>query len=130
MSAQGRVSLYIDNGEKVVNVGASADTGIAYLTTKAFDFGVVEASKYLQRIVTHVRDLAQNLTLKVEVYGSDDEEEEFELLDTLVVSDPDSQWTDPPGFKYYKLRIVDETVTTRWAIHGLILWGEIGGEEF
>jgi len=130
MPAQGAVTLFITGIGGIQNVGASAETGIAMLETKALDFGKVEYSKFLQRIVTHIRDREENSTLRVEVYGSDDEELNFELLDTIYLSEEDPGWTDPPGMKYYKFKFVDEFVTTRWALHGLVLWGDIGGEEF
>ena len=130
MGAQGAVTIFVTSGQTVTNIGSAAETGAAMLLTKAMDFTHVDHTKFLAKVVTNIKHKAANTTLRLEIYGSDEEESDFELLDTIYFSEDDPGWTDPPGFKYYKFKFVDPTVTSRWAIHGFTIWGELGGEEF
>ncbi len=113
-----------------VNLGTAVETGSAHLWTKAMDFGQDEFAKYLEHIIANIEDRQQNERARLEIWGADDEEGPYEQLDTIWLAEEDPGWTDPPGQRFYKFRFYDDRIATRWAIHGLTIFGEIGGEEW
>ena len=68
--------------------------------------------------------------MTLQIFGSDDENGPFMLLDTLDLSLEDPGYTDPPGARYYQLKYEDIAVRERWRLHGFDVYGEPGGEEW
>jgi hypothetical protein len=66
----------------------------------------------------------------IELYGCDDEDGPFTLLDTVNVAEEPVFYTDPPGQKYFKLRFYDPVISDRWQLTQFEIWGEFGGDEF
>jgi len=130
-TARAQVTLFLDRIDgTTLSLGTSIDTGTVFLRTKALDMGQQAFVKFIEKILYNIRDRKGNPDLKLEIWGSDDEEENFELLDTLLVDSEDPGFTDPPGRRYYQLKFTDVNVRKRWSVHGLEIYGEIGGEEF
>lgn len=131
MAALGALTMFLDEfGGGTVNLGASVETSSAYIQSKALDFGDGAFVKFLEKVISNIKLRKLAPFLNLEIYGSDDEEGPFELLDTISVADFDPQYTDPPGKRFYKIRYTDASVSVRWALHGMTFYGEPGGEEF
>jgi hypothetical protein len=129
-TASAAISLRLERGGSVIDVGTSAETSTAFLITKAFELAGEGFVTFIERILYNVRDRTGNSTARLEIYGSDEEESGFELLDTIYFSDSDVFYTDPPGRRWFKFKFVDDSISQRWALHGLTIFGEQGGEEF
>lgn len=114
----------------VVNLGTAAETGTAWIETKALDFGKDEFVKELESILSNIEGRQANDTMRLEIWGSDDEEGPYELLDTIMLNEEDPGWTDPPGMRFFKLKFIDESVASRWKIHGFEVYGDFAGEEW
>jgi hypothetical protein len=129
--ARGTVSMFmtLDSGD-VVNLGAAQETGTAWIRTKALCFERDNFVKYLERVITNIEGRQDNETIYLKIYGSDDEEGPLELLDTIWMSDEEPGYTDPDGKRYFWLEYGDTGITERWSIHGIEIFGELGGEEF
>lgn len=131
MSAQGAITLWLTPvGGGLINLGSAIESSNVYIETKAFDMDMPNHVKFIERIIVNIRDRLNNPNLVCEIWGSDDEEGPFELLDTLYLSTEDPGYTDPPGMRFYKFIFKDTAVSKRWAIHGFTIFGELGGEEF
>ncbi len=129
--AVGSVTLFMTPvGGAVVNLGTAIESTNVWIETKAFDMGKANYVKFIERVIFHIRDRVGNPNLVVEIWGSDDEEEGFELLDTIRVGEEDPGYTDPPGKRFFKFIFRDISVALRWAVHGFTVYGELGGEEF
>jgi hypothetical protein len=131
-TAYASVSAYITRVGTgvVVNLGTAVETGSAHIQTKALDFGHDNLIKYIERILCNIRGRQANANATLKIYGSDDEEGPFELLDTIQLVDNDPVYTDPPGMRFYKIRFADDGIMSRWAVHGFTIYGVVGGEEF
>lgn len=131
MSAVGDVTLYLTTSTgQVLNLGTAADTSTAYIETKALDFGKTRFVKFLESLNVEVTERVNHTNMLMQVYGSDAEDGPFELVDSIQVAEEDPMFTDPPGFRYFKFRLYDGLVVSRWRLSGLEVWGELGGMEF
>jgi hypothetical protein len=116
-------------GEPVF-LGFSLETSTAWIETKALHVGDPAFTYYLDRIVSHIPDLDTHTNLWLEVYGADDENGPFELLDEFQLYRENPSFTDADGKQYYKFRWNDREVMGRWQLAGFEIYGEAGGEEF
>jgi len=116
----------------LVNLGTAAETGVAWIETKALDFDKPEFVKELEGILSNIDGRQTNDSVRLEIWGSDDEEGTYELLDTIWLSEAEDEmdWTDPPGKRFFKLKFADDYVNNRWRIHGFEVYGDYGGEEW
>jgi len=131
MAASGSITMFITlHGGGTLNLGTAIETAVAWIETKAIDFGDDSMVKFLEKLLYNIRGRQNSPYLMVEISGSDDEEGPFNLLDTLSVSLEDPGYTDPPGQRFFKFKFIDTVVGVRWALHGFSIYGEIGGEEF
>jgi hypothetical protein len=112
------------------NVGAAIGTLSAFIETKAISIGDSQLSYFLDKINSHITKSANQTLMILEVYGSDDEDGPFDLLDTISLSKEDPGYMDPPGKRYYKFRFSDSSISSRWQLHGFEVYGEPGGDEF
>ncbi len=117
-------------GGDSTNISAAIGTVSAYIETKAISIGDSALSYFLDKINSHITKSAAQTQMILEVYGSDDEDGPFELLDTIALSKEDPGYMDPPGMRYYKFRYSDPAVASRWQLHGFEVYGEPGGDEF
>jgi len=122
--------FYTPLGGTQRNVGAAIGTLSAFIETKALDIGDSALTYYLDKINSHITENQDQTLMVLEIYGSDDEDGPFELLDTISLSKEDPGFTDPPGKRYYKFKFTDPAISNRWQLHGFEVYGEPGGEEF
>lgn len=131
MYAYGTATMFLKKAEgQTVAISAYIRTASSWVETKPLDFGKDNLVKYIEKILYNVRGRSESPSLRLEVRGSDDEEGPFELLDTIYIGLEDPGYTDPDGKRFYKLKLIDPAVQKRWALHGLTIFGEPGGEEF
>jgi hypothetical protein len=129
--AIGATSLFLTtSGGTVLNLGTAIDASFAWIQTKALNFDQIRQPKFLESLIYNISNRTTQTNLVIQVYGSDEEEENFTLLDTIDVDEGSVAYTDPPGYKYFKFRIYDEVIVERWRLSNLEVWGEFGGDEF
>lgn len=125
------LSMVLTTGGIPINVGNAQDTMLCYITTKALDFGQADKVKFLDRIITHLRNAADQTNLSIEIYGADAEDGPFVLHKSVALANNDPQFlNDVPGNRYYKFKFIDLGVRERWMLHGFEIFGEYGGDEF
>lgn len=130
-TASGAITMFLTKyGLGSINLGTAVETSEAWIETKPLDFGRGDFVKFLEKVIANVRGRQQAYFLMLQVYGSDDEEGPFELLDEIQLALEDPAYTDPPGQRFYKFRFADSIISTRWALHGFSVFGEFGGDEF
>jgi hypothetical protein len=113
-----------------INLVQSVDTALATITTKALDMGAVDWSKLIDQVVIHMTDRADQVNLLLNVYSSNDEDGPFDIDDSVSIAGSDPIYIDPPARKYFKLEVHDPTVVDRWTLHGIEVWGTLGGREY
>jgi len=129
--SSGAITLFLTlHSGGVVNLGTAAETATAWIETKPLDFGQDSVVKFLDKILYNIRGRQESPYLCLEIRGADDEEGPFDLLDSINVSQEDPAFTDPPGQRFFKLKFIDTIVSSRWALHGFSVYGELGGDEF
>lgn len=114
----------------VLNLATSIDSATCFIETKALDMGEVHFTKLLDQIVSHISNRADQDNMLLAIFGSDDEDGPFILVDTIALPQVDPGNIRPPAHKYFKLRYIDNGILQRWHLHGFTIFGEIGGEEF
>ena len=126
--ARGFTSIgWQQQGGGVVNLNQSIDTGTCYIETKDLDLGRVDFTKFLQRIIAKIDGVEDAPYLVFYVKWKD------ELGDALQEQGPfsfdghESHAVRPPGAKFYRIRIQDNGVSTRWRLSMLELFGAVGG---
>ena len=130
-SARGSVTMsLVTVMGTTINLGSAVESSNVFIESRAFDMENARFTKFIQYILYNIRDRKGNPNLILELWGSDEEEYGFELMDTIYVSEEDPAYTDPPGKRYWKFIFRDTSVSKRWSIHGFEVWGELGGEEF
>jgi hypothetical protein len=130
-TAYAAISFFYTESDGVKRSLTSAlGTTVAWIRTKAMSIGDSKLVYFIDQITTHLKDSANLRNMVLEVYGSDEEDGPFELLDTIDLSLKDPGFMDPPGQKYYELVYRDNAVTQRWKLHGFDVYGEPGGDEF
>ena len=122
--------FYTPVGGVKTSLAAARGTTTAFIRTKALNIGDSKLSYYIDQITSHITSRAAQTKMVLEIYGSDDEDGPFELLDTIDLSLEDPGYTDPPGMRYYQLRFFDSAVRERWQLHGFDVYGEPAGDEF
>lgn len=112
------------------NLSAPLDSNETFIQTKALDLGEDQLVKYLDRILTNLDPRLDLNSIEVEVYGSDNEDGPYTLLQSVGLQANDPQYLDVPGQRFYKIRYIDRSTQERWRLHGFSLFGEVGGDEF
>ena len=113
-----------------INLGGAVDSATAFLESKPLHFGQEQAVKYIDRIIYSFSNRALQGQLFLEIWGADDEDGPFTLLETVQISTTEPSYPDVPGQRYFKFRLRDDAVAERWRFHGMEVWGELGGDEF
>lgn len=130
MPAQEQIVMFLTHSGITRPVGAAQDTLLAWIRTRALDFDQPKFVKFLDQLTAHISNRPAQSTLSVEIYGSDDEDGPFTLLQTVNLSSNDPVNLDVPGQRYYKFRFIDSSVSERWRLHDVEIYGELGGDEF
>jgi len=122
--------LYTTVGGEETSLGSALGTLEASIETKALNIGKDKFTYFIDQVTTHLEDNIELQSMVLEIYGSEEEDGPFTLLDTIDLSLEDPGFTDPPGMRYYKLIYRDPAVSGRWKLHGFDVYGEPGGEEY
>lgn len=129
--AYGNAQLFLTTaGGTVLDLSSAIDTAAAWILTKALDFGAPRKVKFIDTVLFSISNREAQTNLALKIYGSDDEDGPFTLLDTIMVADDAVANTDPPGFKFFKFRFYDAAIVERWQLGKFEVWGEFGGDEF
>jgi len=122
--------FYTPVGGIKTSLNTALGTSSAFIETKAMNIGRDDFSYFLDKITSHITGRVDQTKLVLQIFGSDDENGPFDLLDTIDLSLEDPGYSDPPGKRYYKFRYEDTAVRERWQLHGFDVYGEPGGEEW
>lgn len=128
--ARENLAMLLTSGGITNSVGVPADTLGAWIETKAWDLDKANFSKYIDQIITHLTNRSLHVNMNLLVYGADEEDGPFTLLQTLALSPADTLNPDVPAKRYFKLRFQDDAVVTRWQLHGFEIFGELVADEF
>lgn len=112
----------------IINLGQSLDSADCYIETKDLDLGKENYTKFLQAIYAKIEGIENAPTLYFVIYWRDRLSRPLSDSGHILFNGEEFKPVRPPGAKFYRIRIGDTAISTKWRLTMLELFGIVGGK--